>query len=71
MPDLKVFEELKGTNSIVDKEAILNKRVDDLQLAELLRRNLNPYMLFYIRKYRIMFKVDLYGNLGIRLIQSL
>ncbi len=50
MSNLKVFEELRNTNSVLEKEEILRKYIDDDYIAELLHRNLNPYMLFYIKK---------------------
>lgn len=50
MEHFKVFEELKSTNSNVDKETILRKYIDDDFLAELLKRNLDPYFLMYIKK---------------------
>ena len=50
MEHFKIFEELKATNSVVEKEALLRARIDDDYLANLLHLNLNPYKLFYIKE---------------------
>lgn len=50
MPNLQVFQELKKTNSVVEKEDILRKYQDDEQLQKLLELNLNPYILLQFNK---------------------
>ena len=50
MQNLKIFAELKSTNSIVEKEAILKKYKDDKLVKELLSAALNPERLFQFNK---------------------
>lgn len=47
---IKLLKELKGTNSVVEKQLILERYKDDEQVKELLNYNLNPYLMFYIKK---------------------
>jgi len=47
---MKIFEQLKSTNSVKDKEAILRANIKDEQLKQLLKINLSPYILTYTGK---------------------
>lgn len=50
MQDLKVFAELNNTNSIVDKQKILEKYKDSKVVKDLLEAALNPYRTFQFTK---------------------
>lgn len=50
MQDLKIFAELKATNSIVDKHKILQKYKDSTVVKGLLEAALNPYRTFQFTK---------------------
>lgn len=50
MEHFKIFDELKNTNSVVEKEKLLKAKWDDDYLANLLHMNLNPYMMFHIKE---------------------
>lgn len=50
MQDLKVFTELKNTNSVLEKQKILEKYKDSKLVQELLKANLNPFRLFQFNK---------------------
>ena len=49
-PFVTLLKELKEINSVKDKEIILQKYKDDEYSTELIKRALDPYQLFYIKK---------------------
>jgi len=55
LQDLQVFKELKSTNSIVDKQAILAKYKDSQIVQDLFEACLNPYRLFQFTKMPCQF----------------
>lgn len=55
MQDLKVFAELRNTNSIIDKQAILTKYKDSKIVEDLMSACLNPYRLFQFNKMPCQF----------------
>lgn len=50
MSIVKIFKQLETTNSVKDKQALLEANKDNEQLKQLLLYNLNPYFNFYIKK---------------------
>ncbi len=54
-----IFQELNKTNSVVDKEAILNKYKDNEYLQKVLKWNLDPYALFQFNKMPCEFEQEL------------
>lgn len=50
MENFQVFEELRSTNSVVEKQAILSKYKDNKLIKELFSAALNPYRLFQFNK---------------------
>lgn len=47
---IPIFKQLATTNSVKDKQAILEANKDNKYLKQLLEYNLNPYFNFYIKK---------------------
>lgn len=47
---IDIFSALKETNSVKDKEKLLFENKENNQLKVLLKRNLDPYLLFHIKK---------------------
>lgn len=47
---IQLLQELKTTNSVKDKEAILLKYKNDELVKTMLIKNLNPYTMYYIKK---------------------
>jgi len=49
-PQFEIFRQLKTLTSVKDKEEALRAVKDDDYIAELIHRNLNPYMMFHIKE---------------------